>query len=387
MILARAIGAPGSQTQYPGGDDHHREGPGDEEERSTFAGSPRRPAGPLVTTLGILTAGGDCPGTNAAIRAVVTRMTAEGCNVVGVAKGWKGLMEGLTRPLTRDHVRGMLGRGGTFLGTSRIDPYVHGDGYQSIRPTLAESGIERLVVIGGDGSLRTAARLEADGLPLVGIPKTIDNDIGGTDVTFGFHTAVQVVTDAVDRLTTTAESHDRIMVLEVMGRTTGWIAAYAGMAGGAEAILVPEVEYDIRDVARRLTARHAEGRSYSLVVVAEGVPAPDGDTVTAGVDAFGFDRLGGVGEKVAVELERLTGYEARVVTLGHLQRGGTPTAFDRVLATRMGLHAAEISIAGESGKMVAIHGDRVVSVELDRVSHEPRRLEVDRFKEAGWFFA
>jgi ATP-dependent phosphofructokinase / diphosphate-dependent phosphofructokinase len=340
-----------------------------------------------VTTLGIVTAGGDCPGTNAAIRGVVTRACAQGWDVVGVEKGWKGLMEGLTRSLTRDDVRGVIARGGTLLGTSRLDPYVHGGGYSSVRDTVESAGIECLVVIGGDGTLRTAARLQSDGLRVIGLPKTIDNDVGGTDVTFGFHTAVQVVTDAIDRLTTTAESHDRIMVVEVMGRTTGWIAACGGMAGGAEVILVPEVPYDISDVADRLTTRHRSGRSYSLVVVAEGAPSPAGRPATTGIDAFGFDRFGGTGSEVAAELERLTGYEARVVTLGHLQRGGTPTAYDRILATRMGLHAAELAIAGQSGVMVALRGDDLVAVDLDEASREPRHLDVARFRDAEWFFA
>lgn len=339
-----------------------------------------------MPTAGIVTAGGDCPGTNAAIRGVVARLVSEGWGVVGVEKGWKGLMEGLTRPLTRDSVRGIIGRGGTMLGSSRIDPYVHGDGYESIRPTLEATGIECLVVIGGDGSLRTAMRLAEDGLGLVGIPKTIDNDIGGTDVTFGFHTAVQVVTDAIDRLTTTAESHDRIMVVEVMGRTAGWIAAYSGMAGGAEAILVPEVPHDIAETARRITARHESGRSYSLVVVAEGISGPEGQ-VTTGVDSFGFERLGGVGTYIARELEQLTGYEARVVTLGHLQRGGTPTAFDRVLATRMGLHAAELAIEGKSGLMVAVRGDRMTEVPIVDACRHPRPLDPAVFRDAAWFFA
>lgn len=340
-----------------------------------------------MTRIGILTAGGDCPGTNAAIRGLVTRVTAAGAEVVAFEKGWKGLMEGLARPLTRDDVRGILARGGTILGTSRLDPYVHGDGYDSIAATVELTGIESLVVIGGDGSLRTALRLTGDGLPVVGIPKTIDNDIPGTDVTFGFHTAVQVVTDAIDRLTTTAESHDRIMVVEVMGRTTGWIATYSGIAGGAEWILVPEVPFDMSRIAERISGRHEGGRSYSLVVVAEGIPGMSGEPVHQGVDSFGFRRLGGAGSEVASHLERLTGYEARVVTLGHLQRGGTPTAFDRILGTRMGVHAGELALGGESGVMVSLRGEELGSVDLAMVSGDPRPLESGRFDEAAWFFA
>lgn len=339
-----------------------------------------------MPTAAIVTAGGDCPGTNAAIRGAVTRFAAEGWSVVGVEKGWRGLMEGLTRPLDRDSVRGIIARGGTMLGSSRIDPFVHGEGYPSIASTVEDRGIECLVVIGGDGSLRSAVRLEREGLAVIGIPKTIDNDIGGTDVTFGFHTAVQVVTDAIDRLTTTAESHDRIMVVEVMGRTAGWIAAYSGIAGGAEAILVPEVPHDMAGIAGRITARHEAGRSYSLVVVAEGVHGPDGPIMT-GADSFGFERLGGAGHFVARRLEELTGFEARVVTLGHLQRGGTPTAFDRVLATRLGLHAAELAIAGRSGVMAAVQGTRMTEVDIVEACRVPRPLEHDVFEDAKYFFA
>lgn len=338
-------------------------------------------------SVGVLTAGGDCPGLNAAIRGVVTRLTAADVDVVGIESGWRGLMEGRTRPLGRDDVGDILVKGGTILGTSRMDPYVHGDGYNSIRTTVEESEIESLVVIGGDGSLRTAVRLQDEGLPIVGIPKTIDNDIGGTDVTFGFHTAVQIVTDAIDRLTTTAESHNRVMVVEVMGRTAGWIAAYSGLAGGAEAILVPEVDYDLAEIAERLRARHRSGRDYSLVVVAEGIPSPTGEQETTGVDAFGFDRLGGVGSAVAIELERLTGYESRVVTLGYLQRGGTPTAYDRILATRFGLFAAELVLAGRSGVMAALTGDVMVAADLHQACDEPRTLDPARYAEAAWFFA
>lgn len=336
---------------------------------------------------GVLTAGGDCPGTNAALRGLVARVTANGDEIIGVEKGWKGLMEGLARPLTRDDVRGVLGRGGTILGTSRLDPYVHGAGYGSVRPALEKLGLARLIVIGGDGSLRTALRLAEEGVAVVGIPKTIDNDIPGTDLTFGFHTAVQVVTDAIDRLTTTAESHDRIMVVEVMGRTVGWIATYGGLAGGAEWILVPEIPYDLAAIAARISRRHLRGHCYSLVVVAEGITAPAGGLTHQGVDAYGFERLGGVGAQIAAELERITGYEARVVTLGHLQRGGTPTAFDRVLASRMGIFAGELALEGRSGVMVAVRGDELRAVPLSVVAADPRQLPSDRYDDAACFFA
>jgi 6-phosphofructokinase 1 len=338
-------------------------------------------------TIGVITAGGDCPGLNAAIRGVVVRAAAAGLEVVGIEAGWEGLMDGRVRTLTRGDVRGVIARGGTILGTSRMDPFVHGKGYQSVASTIESERIESLIVIGGDGSLRTAARLHEEGLPVIGVPKTIDNDIGGTDVTLGFHTAVQIVVDAIDRLTTTAESHNRVMVVEVMGRTAGWIAAYAGMAGGAEAILVPEVPADYKELSQRLTERHRVGSDYSVVVVAEGSHGPSGDLSTRGSDQFGFQRLGGVGNEVAAELEHLTGFEARVMTLGYLQRGGTPTAFDRVLGTRFGVKASEMAIDGHTGLMVALRGDEIVAVDLNEACANPRPLDPARLETAAWFFA
>lgn len=337
--------------------------------------------------IGILTAGGDCPGLNAVIRAVVGRCAGAGVGTVGILNGWEGLLEGRFRQLGRDDVRGLISRGGTILGTSRVDPYVHGEGLRSLAPALDASGIEAVIVVGGDGSLRTATRLAAEGLQVVGVPKTIDNDIAGTDVTFGFDTAVQIVTDAIDRLTTTAEAHNRIMVVEVMGRTAGWIAGTAGMAGGAEIILVPEQEYDLDDVADRIRRRHERGSSYSIVVVAEGTPSPTGVTVEQGHDAFGFERLGGIGVIVGADLERLTGFETRVTVLGHLQRGGTPTAYDRVLATRMGVRAAEAAMAGTSGVMVALRGGAMVEVDLAEACAVPRPLDEAVYEAARWFFA
>ena len=341
----------------------------------------------------MLTAGGDCPGLNAAIRALVTRVSAEGHEVVGIEDGWRGLMEGLVSPLGRDEVRGILTRGGTILGTSRVDPFVHGDGFESIRSEVERDQLDALVVIGGDGSLRTAARIRADArkkgssLRVLGVPKTIDNDIGSTDVTFGFHTAVQIVTDAIDRLTTTAESHNRVMIVEVMGRSAGWIATYAGMAGGAEAILVPELEYDLAELAGRLRQRHIEGHNYSIVVVAEGTPDPDGSPMHVGLDDFGFERLGGIGSVIAQRLEALTDFEVRVMNLGYLQRGGTPTAFDRILATRMGVAAGEFAMAGYDGVMVALRADEIVPVDLEEACRSPRVVDPVRYSEAAWFFA
>lgn len=338
-------------------------------------------------TIGLLTAGGDCPGLNAVIRAVVARVHGVDGRVVGIMNGWEGLMDGDVRPLGRDDVRGILSRGGTILGTSRKDPYVHGDGLVSVRPTLEAHGIDSVVVVGGDGSLRTASLLADEGMRVVGVPKTIDNDIGATDVTFGFDTAVQIVTDAIDRLTTTAEAHNRIMVVEVMGRTAGWIAIAAGMAGGAEAILIPEAPYDLNRLAERIIERHDRGRSYSIVVVAEGVNPPEGANVHAGVDAFGFARLGGVANVIGPMLEDLTGFETRVTVLGHLQRGGTPTAYDRILGTRFGVAAAEAALAGQSGVMVALRGQSIVTVNLAEACAEPRLVPRERWEEASWFLA
>ena len=338
-------------------------------------------------SIGVLTAGGDCPGLNAAIRGVVTRAEAAGARVVGIEEGWQGLIDGRVRPLGREEVRGILARGGTILGTSRIDPYVHAEGLASFRDTLDGEGIEALIVIGGDGSLRSAARLNGEGLAVVGIPKTIDNDIAGTDVTLGFHTAVQIVVDAIDRLTTTAESHNRVMVVEVMGREAGWIATCAGLAGGAEAIVVPEAPSDYEELANRIIRRHDAGHDYSVVVVAEGAPGPSGTIHTAGADPFGFERLGGVGHAVAEDLERRTGYEVRVMSLGYLQRGGTPTAYDRLLGTRFGVKAAELVLAGESGVMTAVRGGEIVATDLRKAVAEPRPLDLTWLETARWFWA
>jgi 6-phosphofructokinase 1 len=319
-----------------------------------------------VKKLGILTAGGDCPGLNAVIRGVTARAVGgHAAEVVGILDGWDGLMEGRLRPLDRDAVRGILQRGGTILGTSRRDPYVHGNGAASVTATLEREGLDAVVVIGGDGTLRTALRLVGEGVPIVGVPKTIDNDIAATDVTFGFDTAVQIATEAIDRITTTAESHDRVMLVEVMGRTRGWIATYAGIAAGADAILVPEEPYDLEDVADVVRRRAANGRRYSVVVVAEGIEPPPGTIVATPVDAFGFARLGGVSALVAASLEALTGVESRVTVLGHLQRGGTPTAADRVLGSRLGVAAADLAAAGRFGRMVALRGAAIVDVTLE----------------------
>ena len=324
--------------------------------------------------IGLLTAGGDCPGLNAVIRGVVARARQHGAEVVGILDGWDGLMEGRFRPLDRDAVRGILQRGGTILRTSRRDPYIHGDGAASVRGAIESERLDGLIVVGGDGTLRSALALWEEGVALVGVPKTIDNDIPGTDVTFGFDTAMQIATEAIDRITTTAESHDRVMVVEVMGRTCGWIATYAGVAAGADAILVPEEPYDLSELAELLRARVAGGRRYSVVVVAEGIAPPPGAQISAPLDAFGFERLGGVSAVIAAELERLTGFEARVTVLGHVQRGGTPSAADRVLGSRLGVAAADLAVAGTFGRMVALRGTEIVDVPLDVVRADPRAV-------------
>lgn len=341
----------------------------------------------MKSVIGVLTAGGDCPGLNAVIRAVVSRVTEHhDAEVVGILNGWEGLMDGRTRTLDRDDVRGILQRGGTILGTSRKDPYVHGDGFESVRRTVDRNGIESVVVIGGDGTLRTALKLSEEGLPVVGVPKTIDNDISATDYTFGFDTALSIATEAVDRIATTAEAHNRIMLVEVMGRTKGWIATYAAIAGGADALLIPEVDYDLDSIAATIRRRHRQGRTYSVVVVAEGVNPPPGTETDLPVDAFGFERLGGVAYQIAPELERRTGFETRVTVLGHLQRGGTPTAFDRVLGTRFGAAAADMAVRGDDRVMVAVQSDQMVAVPLGEACESVRGVDPDLFQLAATFF-
>ena len=339
-----------------------------------------------MQAVGIMTAGGDCPGLNAVIRAVVSRSVRHGIEVVGIQNGWEGLMDGHVKPLGRDDVRGILQRGGTILGTSRRDPYVHGDGYASIRRTLESNGIDAVVCIGGDGTLGSALKLADEGLKVVGVPKTIDNDIAATDVTFGFDTAVQIATDALDRITTTAEAHNRIMLVEVMGRTKGWIAVTAAIAAGADAVLIPEQPYSLEEIADTLRSRHRHGHTYSVVVVAEGVEPPGGESRVEQLDAFGFQRLGGVAYQIAPYLERLTGFETRVTVLGHLQRGGTPTAYDRVLATRFGVKAADLVRQGSYGTMVAARGTDMIAVPLAEACADIRGVDPSLYDVARTFF-
>ena len=317
--------------------------------------------------VGVLTGGGDCPGLNAVIRAVVRKgETGYGDELVGFEDGWRGLLEDRRSVLDVERCRGILPRGGTILGTSRTNPYRVEGGPEAVHATWERARLDALIAIGGEDTLGVANRLAAEGLQIVGVPKTIDNDLSATEVTFGFHTAVQIATDAIDRLHTTAESHDRVIVCEVMGRHAGWIATYAGIAGGAAEILVPEEPFDIEEVCAHLRARHAKGRYASVVVVAEGAKPKEGSlAVRSGeLDAFGHERLGGIGNILAEEIERRTGMESRVTILGHVQRGGTPTAYDRVLATRFGVAAIDAVHDGAFGMMVALRADQIVRAPL-----------------------
>jgi 6-phosphofructokinase 1 len=341
-----------------------------------------------VSTFGVLTGGGDCPGLNAAIRAVTRGLVAEGHDVVGIRDGWRGLVDGELRPLTRRAVSGILPRGGTILGTSGFDPFRENAGVVRLLETTRSLAIEGVVAIGGEGTLRIAHRLHAEhAYPVVGVPKTIDNDLPGTDVTIGFDTAVQVCTEAIDRLHTTAESHNRVMVVEVMGRHTGSIAAASGVAGGADVILVPEEPTPIEDACDHIRRRHAAGRDFSIVVVAEGYPltrrsGEREEPVVQEHDRYGYARLGGIGRVVAEEIARDTGFETRVTVLGHVQRGGTPTARDRILATRLGLKAAELAATGSWGRMAALQGDEIVDIPLEEAA-KPHRAVPPGWIEAG----
>jgi 6-phosphofructokinase 1 len=328
--------------------------------------------------VGLLTGGGDCPGLNAVIRAVVlkgTRVYQD--QFVGFKDGWRGLLQDEAIVLTEDNCRDLQGVGGTILGTSRTNPYSREDGVQRILATLKARTLDGLIAIGGDDTLGVAARLVDEGVNVVGVPKTIDNDLSGTDQTFGFDTAVQVATDAIDRLRTTAESHHRVMVCEVMGREAGWIATWAGIAGGAAVILVPERPFDIEEVCECIVARHRNGISFSLVVVAEGaIPKDRGEfeESTRPADEFGHPRLGGISNELAHEIEQRTGFEARVTILGHIQRGGTPTAFDRILATRYGIAAIDALHEGASGMMVSLSGNQIVRVPLSDATGSNRKV-------------
>jgi phosphofructokinase-like protein len=344
-----------------------------------------------MARFGILTGGGDCPGLNAVIRGVVRAgVNRYDHHIIGFRYGWAGILEANTVELTPQNTAGILHRGGTILGTSRTNPYRDGaDGTALVREVLDREGIDGLIPIGGEDTLGVAGRLSADGVPVVGVPKTIDNDLAGTDVTFGFHTAVQIATDAIDRLHTTAESHNRVIVVEVMGRHAGWIAAYSGIAGGADVILVPERPFDFDEVCERIKRRHARGTTFSIVVVSEGATPRDGSGITtsdAKTDAFGHARLGGIAVELEREIEARTGFETRMTILGHVQRGGTPTAYDRVLATRFGVKAIEAADRGEFGTMVSLRGTDIVLAPLADAVAEPKLLDDDLYDTAEVFF-
>ena len=332
--------------------------------------------------VGVLTGGGDCPGLNAVIRAVVRRAQGRGLEVLGIRNGWLGLIEGDVEPLTSYSVIGILPKGGTILGTSRVNPLRSTEDRQKIESNVKRFGLDALIVAGGEGTLSAARELHQAGLPIVGVPKTIDNDLRGTDYTFGFDTAVNIVREAIDRLHTTAESHHRVMVVEVMGRRVGWIAAFGGMAGGADLILIPEKPYHLDEMCRVLESRRRRGRSFSIVVVAEGA-APAGEPPPEHV---GEGASSGIGYRIAERIGTRMGVETRVTVLGHTQRGGSPTAFDRILATRFGLRAVDLVCEEQFGLMVGLHGTRMGTVTLAEATAGPKTMDLEQFAEAEVFF-
>ena len=344
--------------------------------------------------IGILTGGGDCPGLNAVIRAVVRRATDNGHEMVGIRDGWRGLTEGIVVPLGRREVSGILPRGGTILGTTRTNPYKLEGGVEAVLRNVQEASLDAVVVVGGEDTLGVAARMHAEHeLPVVGVPKTIDNDLSGTDYTFGFVTAVSIATEAIDRLHTTAESHNRVMVVEVMGRHTGWIAVMSGIAGGADVILIPEQPITVEDACRELVKRHDSGKDFSIVVVSEGyeLTYESGEQrLVAGAaretDQFGHVVLGGVGDSLGRDIEDRTGFETRVTVLGHVQRGGSPTPRDRVLATRFGLKAADLVEERAFGRMAALQGDRIVDIPIEEATRELKTVPSEWYDVARAFF-
>ena len=338
--------------------------------------------------VGVLTGGGDCPGLNAVIRAVVRKgVRQHGFEFVGYRDGWRGPLEGVTMELGIQQCRGILPRGGTILGSSRTNPFKIDNGVEKIKDNLANDGVDALIAIGGEDTLGVATQLADLGVNVVGVPKTIDNDLSGTDFTFGFDTAVNIATEAIDRLHTTAESHHRVMVVEVMGRHAGWIALYSGLAGGGDVILIPEQPFDIEHVCRLIGRRHSRGRVFSIVVVAEGAVPREGtmEVADGDTDEFGHVRLGGIGHRLEREIEARTGFETRATVLGHIQRGGTPTAYDRVLATRFGIAAIDAANAGSWGTMPALHGTRLELVPLAEAVAERRTVTPEEFAVAEPF--
>ncbi|WP_025272050.1 6-phosphofructokinase [Haloglycomyces albus] len=338
--------------------------------------------------IGVLTGGGDCPGLNAVIRGAVRKGTKDyGHEFIGFRYGWKGPIEGITQPLNWDIVENLYDQGGTILRSSRTNPYKVEGGVDAIRKNMAELGVDALIAIGGEDTLGVAKKLTDDGINCVGVPKTIDNDLGETDYTFGFDTAVNIATEAIDRLWTTADSHERCIVVEIMGRHAGWMTLHAGMAGGANAVLIPEVEFDVKQVIEQVQSRFDQGKA-SIVAVSEGAVSKGGDMQLKDgeTDAFGHVKLGGVGDWVADQITKGTGRETRAVVLGHTQRGGPPTAFDRVLATRLGIQAAAAATEGDFGKMMALQGTDIVRVPLEAATAELKTVPVERYEELGVFF-
>ena len=339
--------------------------------------------------IGILTGGGDCPGLNPVIRAVVRRSFNEGYQTIGIKNGWKGLIEGDTMPLCINAVSDILPKGGTILGTSRTNPYKQEGDLARLKDNYRKLGLDALIAVGGEDTLGVAVKLMGDGITnIVGVPKTIDNDISSTDYTFGFDTALNIATECIDRLHTTAESHHRIIVVEVMGRHAGWIALEAGIAGGADIILIPELAIDVEEVCGLIKKRHGRGKTFSIVVVAEGAHFKDSDLITQEqkLDAFGHVRLGGIGEILAQEIEKRTGYETRVSVLGHIQRGGSPTAFDRVLGTRFGVKAVELVINKQFGRMVALSGVKIIDVPIESAVKVLKTVDMELYRMAKVFF-
>lgn len=342
--------------------------------------------------IAILTGGGDCPGLNAVIRAVVRRtIQSHKGEVFGISDGWAGLIEGRLQPLDLRSVSGILPKGGTILGTSRTNPFKTAGAVEKIVENIGKFKIEALIAVGGEDTLGVAAKLHEIGIKVVGVPKTIDNDLSGTDYTFGFDTAINIATEAIDRLHTTAESHNRVMVVEVMGRQTGWIAVESGIAGGADVVLIPEMPISVEEVCKLIKLRHERGKDFSIVVVAEGARFQDKDQTRTIVqdeklDAFGHVRLGGIGAILAQAIEERTGYESRYTVLGHIQRGGTPTAFDRVLGTRFGVAAADLIMKGEFGKMVGLRGNKVQAISLKDAVGKLKTVDMELYEIAGVFF-
>ncbi len=339
--------------------------------------------------IGILTGGGDCPGLNPVIRAVVRKAVNEGYEIIGIKNGWKGLVEKDVMPLDLNAVAGILPKGGTILGTSRTNPYKKEGALEKVKANFKALGLDALVATGGEDTLGVASKLVKDGIPnIVGVPKTIDNDLSSTDYTFGFDTALNVAMECIDRLHTTAESHHRILVAEVMGRHAGWIAVESGLAGGADVILIPEIPIDIEEVCTLLKRRHSRGKAFSIVVVAEGAQFKQGDMVLQEqkLDEFGHVRLGGIGENVAKEIEKRTGFETRVSVFGHIQRGGSPTAFDRVLGTRFGVKAVELIKNKKFGRMVALSGNKIIDVPLEQAVAALKTVDMELYNIAKEFF-